>query len=320
MQSGGNSISILISAFNCEKYIGDTLKSLIQQTYGNFEILVADDGSDDRTKVLIDSFSDPRIKTFHNHKNLGKTRTINKLLTFASGTWITIHDADDISVRTRLEKQINYLQANPSVMMCGTNYDWVTERGDLVGTMAMPETWDDIKKRLPTGNAFHLCSALIRRDAIDELGEFLRPFFRDHNEDIDLAYRIAERFESYNIQEALYVYRANPSSLTNRLNIHRSAVAFNIVRALAEQRRKSGKDDLQLGHVERVKELEAQLMHGVDRFEVLEKQIARLNYLRLYSNAIKTSLFLIRSFPSRIRSYRVFFYTLRKFSLSFFES
>ena len=118
-------ISILVPAYNCSKYIEQCLSSILSQTYSNFEILISDDGSSDNTRAIIDSIDDNRIKSFHNSKNRGKTFTVNSLAKRVTGSFVTIHDADDISVQNRFEKQMVAFQNSSILGMCGTSFNYV---------------------------------------------------------------------------------------------------------------------------------------------------------------------------------------------------
>jgi glycosyltransferase involved in cell wall biosynthesis len=120
-------ISVLMPAYNAEKYILDAINSILSQTYQNFELLIADDGSTDGTKSIIDTITDPRVSRYHNIENLGKTTTVDILYKHSQGVLITIHDADDISLPTRFEKQVAEFLNHPDLGMCGTSFISVHE-------------------------------------------------------------------------------------------------------------------------------------------------------------------------------------------------
>ena len=76
-------LSVLMSAYNAEAFVAEAINSILNQSFQDFELLIADDGSSDKTKAVIDSFSDHRVMRYHNGENLGKTPTINKLFPFS---------------------------------------------------------------------------------------------------------------------------------------------------------------------------------------------------------------------------------------------
>lgn len=113
-------VSILIVAFNAQKYIRQTVKSCIDQTYGNTEILILDNNSTDNTVNIIKAFHHPSIHILRHHSNSGPYAGLNILLSHARGQYIAIQDHDDIWLSTKLEKQIAFLEKNTSFIACGT--------------------------------------------------------------------------------------------------------------------------------------------------------------------------------------------------------
>ena len=107
-------VSVLIPTYNTkEKWLKESLQSILDQTFQDFEIIVLDDGSDHSPEAAVLSFHDDRIKFYKNETNLGVGKTRNKLLDLATGEYIAFQDADDISDSTRLEKQVQFLDTNP---------------------------------------------------------------------------------------------------------------------------------------------------------------------------------------------------------------
>mgnify|MGYP001358563993 FL=1 len=111
MNSSTELVSVLLSTYNSEATIEKSLISLLNQTYNNLEILIADDGSTDNTKEICKKFqlNDERILLFSNKKNIGLTKSLNSLAQKASGSLIARQDADDVSLPERIEKQIQFM-------------------------------------------------------------------------------------------------------------------------------------------------------------------------------------------------------------------
>ena len=107
-------------AYNAEKYINETIDSILNQSYKDFEFIIINDGSTDRTKEIILSYSDERIVYLENEKNSGIVVTLNKGLEKASGEYIARMDSDDISLVNRLEKQVEFMDKNLDVGVLGT--------------------------------------------------------------------------------------------------------------------------------------------------------------------------------------------------------
>lgn len=202
-------ISILIPTYNSkEDWLKDAINSILNQTFQDFEIIVLDDGSEYSPKEIINSFDDNRIKFYINEKNLGVGKTRNKLLELAIGEYIAFQDSDDISLPTRLEKQVKFLDENP----------------DFSGVSAWVETFPSKK----------ILKSKPEPKIIDFIGgcEFYQPCsmlrtsdFKKYNlkyndtlstsEDYDLWSRCIEKIKLYNIQEVLLQYRRNPNSLVH---------------------------------------------------------------------------------------------------------
>src|ERR1700761_3392427 len=105
-------ITVLMPAYNAEKYIGEAITSVLQQTYTDFELLIVNDGSTDSTASIINNFIDERIVVI-NQPNMGVAAALNTGLEYARGKYIARFDADDVCYSYRLEKQIRFLQDNP---------------------------------------------------------------------------------------------------------------------------------------------------------------------------------------------------------------
>ena len=101
-------VSVIIGVYNSEKYIEETIRSVLNQTYKNFELIVIDDGSTDKSFEIVAKLAekDKRIKFLKNDRNLGVSATRNRLIDIAKGEYVAIMDSDDISLPERLEKQV----------------------------------------------------------------------------------------------------------------------------------------------------------------------------------------------------------------------
>ncbi len=139
-------VSVIMPAYNCEQFIKSAIDSILNQTGSNFELLIADDCSKDRTKQIIDSYSDKRIKTFHNEVNLGYLKASNKLFALCKGEYITFQDADDYSDLTRIEKLIGFLEVNKDVGVVGSAHHKVDNGNNLFASYQYSTTHNEIIK------------------------------------------------------------------------------------------------------------------------------------------------------------------------------
>jgi len=113
-------ISVILPAYNAEAYIKEAIDSILVQTYKNFELLVLNDGSTDKTEEIILSYDDPRICYVKNETNLKLIKTLNKGIDLAKGEYIARMDADDISLPTRFEEEMKYMEIHPDIDACSS--------------------------------------------------------------------------------------------------------------------------------------------------------------------------------------------------------
>src|SRR3989344_1627663 len=131
-------ISVIMSAYNAEKYVGESIESIINQTFKNWELIIFEDGSIDNTKEIITKYSkkDSRIKAFFNKKNIGYIgfiKNLNNGIKLSKGKYIARMDADDICMVDRLEKQYYLLEKNPSLFLVGSGAKIINEKGNVTG-------------------------------------------------------------------------------------------------------------------------------------------------------------------------------------------
>ncbi|MCP8319033.1 MAG: glycosyltransferase, partial [Candidatus Methylarchaceae archaeon HK01B] len=125
-------ITILMSVYNGEKYLREAIDSILNQTFKDFEFLIINDGSTDRTVEILRSYHDSRIKIITNEKNMGLTKSLNKGLKIARSEYVARMDADDISYPRRLEVQYEYMKKNPDVGIVGSWNDVIDDKGNTI--------------------------------------------------------------------------------------------------------------------------------------------------------------------------------------------
>ncbi len=108
-------ITVLMSVYNGEKYLKESIRSVLTQSYSDFEFIIVDDCSNDKTIEIIESFNDPRIKLLRNESNLGLSASLNRGIKSSSGKYIARHDDDDISQSNRLQNQLNLFKATNNI-------------------------------------------------------------------------------------------------------------------------------------------------------------------------------------------------------------
>jgi glycosyltransferase involved in cell wall biosynthesis len=310
-------LSVILPAYNVEKYVSEAIQSILCQTFQNFELLIADDGSIDSTKSILDSYAllDSRIILLHNSTNQGKTSTVNRLFTMCRGAYVTIHDADDISHHTRFNKQVTFLETNKDIGMCGTSFNFITKNGGVFQKIVMKDDYDAICNDIIHESQFHGPTIVFRKSLLNTISgrEIYRSFFRDYNEDCDFAIRIIEKFKAINLTEVLYNYRIVPGSLSKNLNARKKCMYPMLVH-FHRQRVRKGEDDLMSGREElaNIKLRKLMRKYEYDSSLIFRESAAFQMYFFLYKNAIKDSLRAIVAEPLRLVNYRTLFYCVRK--------
>ena len=148
-------VSVVLPAYNCEKYIAKAIESVLHQTFTDFEFIIINDGSTDHTEEIIKSFSDPRILYQTNNTNKGLVFTLNKGIDVAKGRYIARMDGDDICLRDRFKKQFDHLQLNKDVEILATVVTLIDENETVSGTWHSDinnVSAKDIRKELPKDN------------------------------------------------------------------------------------------------------------------------------------------------------------------------
>ena len=125
-------ISVILPAYNAERFLKEAIDSILAQTYTDFELIILNDGSTDRTEEIILSYDDPRIRYVKNETNLKLIKTLNKGIELAKGKYIARMDADDISLPTRFEKEIRYMEEHPNCDVVSVLPYVMSESGEIL--------------------------------------------------------------------------------------------------------------------------------------------------------------------------------------------
>ena len=147
-------VSIGMPAFNCEKTLAVAIRSILNQTYGNWELLLMEDGSSDRTLEVARSFTDPRISVFTDHSHKGLVRRLNQAVAMSRGEYFARMDGDDVVFPERLERQTKYLERHPEIDLLGCGILVFGDDGTVLGARRVVEDHAEICRRPWAG--FHL--------------------------------------------------------------------------------------------------------------------------------------------------------------------
>lgn len=308
-------VSILIPAFNAEKYIRESIESVLNQTYINLEIIICDDASIDHTLDILNEYVliDHRINVVKNEKNLGYLKTFNKLLGMATGEFITFLDADDIMPNQRIEKQLYFLLENPQVGLVGTNYGRITNNGKIYFRSKLPLSDQKIKEEIKHDGVFPFCgsSVMIRKEIVKTIGGYRDYFDQCPGEDIDWIRRISEKYKVSNIDYLGYLYRFSTTSLTRKPQFKIKARHIrDIITFLANQRDKNfGIDDLMRDGGQELKDFENKLKlpYQKDPSLLFRKVSLEYSIQKGWKNSFKFSLRALQANPLKFNNYLTLF-------------
>lgn len=209
-------VSIIMGVYNGSKFIRDSIDSIINQTYKNWEFIICDDCSSDNTINILEEYAqkDSRIKILRNDKNLGLAATLNRCLENCTGEYIARQDDDDISMPNRLEKQMKFLRDNEHFSLVGSRAYLIDKDNNIWGksstSVEVPAA-----KNLLNGPCFIHPSIMIKKSVLEELNGYDAKALRV--EDYDLWFRFfAKNYRAYNMQEELIKYRLDTHSYSKR--------------------------------------------------------------------------------------------------------
>lgn len=206
-------VSVVMPAYNSEKYISEAIESVLNQTFKDFEFIIIDDGSTDKTWEIIQEYAkkDERIIAFKNEKNLNNYATRNKGIKISKGKYIVWQDSDDISFPERLQKQVDFMEKNIEVGICGSYMQVFTDEKDLnIRKYSIDDK--DLRKDIFKFSPIAQPAAIIRKSCYEKVGYYDDRF--DATQDLDMTFRIGNEFKLANIPEVLIRYRVHPDSVT----------------------------------------------------------------------------------------------------------
>lgn len=204
-------ISVIMPVYNCELYVAQSIQSILNQTYSNFELIIIDDNSSDQTLSICKNFNDQRILIIEKVKNCGLTDSLNYGLSIAKSEYIARMDGDDISVPTRFENQVRFLETYKDVVVCGCSFK-------ILGTDEehhLPEMHEDIKTRLLYGNCIAHPSVMFRNRFMQTHNLKYNPDM-EPAEDYDLWVRISKIGKLHNLTNILFHYRQHDNQISQQ--------------------------------------------------------------------------------------------------------
>lgn len=224
-------ISVVMPVYNRKDYLPEAIESVLNQTYSDFELIIIDDGSTDRSPDIIEQYAknDPRIIVVVNPKNCGNYYSRNKGMALAKGQFIAVMDSDDVSLPERFEKQLAYFNTHPEVDILGTQGLDVDESLNPIQTSNYPLDPAQVRWQLMFGHSLCHPSIMMRRRVLDEFG------FRYHDQlvsqDYELFMRASTNLKIANLPEVLIYVRKHQQNISTQKRQFGQDQLFQIVRS-----------------------------------------------------------------------------------------
>ncbi len=228
-------VTVLMSAYNAENYVETAIRSILDQTYDDFEFIIIEDSSKDKTLSIIESIAkeDPRISIFRNNVNLGISKSLNKGLELAKGKYIVKMDADDWSYPDRIEKQVQFMERKPNLSASGGNIDVCDEALRFKKKSNLPIDSNSIMKALLLFNPVLHPTMIYRRDYAEQLG-----FYNTRMpaaDDFMLVMDLSSLGNLANIKDSLIKYRVfNKSFTAAKMRYMHIGTVYCIIKGIVE--------------------------------------------------------------------------------------
>lgn len=203
-------ITVLMSAYNVEKYIREAMDSILNQTFRDFEFIIVDDASTDGTLAIIESYKDDRIRIIKNETNIKLAASLNKGLRITRGKYIARMDADDISHLERFQKLYDFMERNPQIDICGTHMKLFGSEDAVWGGRSDDK---EIKAGLIWGSTVEHASVLMRSETILKNNLFYDETF-PVGQDWKYWYDAKNHANFSSLEEVLYYYRRGEQNMT----------------------------------------------------------------------------------------------------------
>lgn len=223
-------VSVLMPVYNSEKYLEEAIESILNQTYKNFELIIVDDLSTDNSWNIINKYARKyrKIKSIRVKKWLSIGAMRNKLLSLAKGKYIVWMDSDDISVKTRIEDQVNFMEENKEVVTCGGYLEYIDENGKTSHIRKYPLDDKSLRKRIFLLAPVSTGTSIIRTSIYKKVGKF-DPYCIGA-EDLDMNFRLGLAGKFANLDKLLLLYRRHKysSTTTDIFNLKRYNIKIRL--------------------------------------------------------------------------------------------
>ena len=214
-------VSVAMVVCNVDRFLAESIESILNQTYRKFEFIIVDFGSTDNSKLIASSYAarDSRLKV-HEIPHCGLAEARNASCSLAQGKYIAIMDADDVALPNRLSAEVDFMEKHPDVGVVGGATEWIDATGKGWGVHDCPTEDREIKSALAIYHPFFHPTLLIRKQAFDFVGRYRSAFAPA--EDYDLTMRISEHYRCANLKQVVLQYRIHAYQLSLQKRQHQT--------------------------------------------------------------------------------------------------
>lgn len=243
-------ISIIMPVYNCDKYLDEAIRSMLTQTFSDFEFIIINNDSSDGTDEIVRCYLDDRRVIYEvNETNRGLVYSLNRGLDLARADIIARMDGDDISASDRLEVQYEFLKSNNEIALVGSYIELIDTGGRTLGARSVPTGFQNVKRVCFYYDPHRYPTIMFRKAAVEAVGRYRKEY--EHVEDIDLYFRlILSGYRTDNIPRALLKYRVHPQA-SDRYFAEKARLSLKLKR---------------------------------DNFRQFDAKIGALNYISMYSH------------------------------------
>lgn len=225
-------VSVVMSVYNGQTYLDQAIKSILAQSFTDFEFIIINDGSSDKSQDIIDGYNDPRIRSF-SHENKGLAAALIEGVGYAKGQYIARQDADDYSAPTRLQVLVDELIKYPKLSIVGTARQNIDSAGKKLDIVLPPLGDNDIRLHMYEGNSFCHGSVIFNKAIYSKVGGYQEGTVPA--EDYHLWLRMLAVGKGLNIADPLYCYRVNPEGITQSSPTERLAIEAKIKNSIIDK-------------------------------------------------------------------------------------
>jgi glycosyltransferase involved in cell wall biosynthesis len=265
-------VSVVMVICNVERFLAESIDSILSQTFRDFEFIIVDFGSADKSNAIASRYAggDSRL-IVHEIPHCGLAEARNAACSLAQGQYIALMDADDVSVPDRLASQVGFMEKHPEVGFVGGATRWIDATGKSLRIDSLPATDSEIRSALVTCCPFCQPTILMRREAFTLVGGY-RPVFAQA-EDYDLWLRIADHYQCANLEQVVLHYRIHPNQLSLRKRTQQTLCV--LAAQVSASSRKNGQPD----PMDSAKEITPALLTDMGISEATQQTSAASEYL-----------------------------------------